>query len=377
MSSTKKIRVAVLLGGNSNEKEISLDSGRNVVHKLSSHHYETLPVFVSSSMQLFILTNALLVRNSTQEIELGLAQAKAIGWNDLPSIADFVFIALHGGLGENGGVQGALEMLNIPYNGSSVLASALCMDKFKTTRYLASRGFYVPMSVLIPQDQWVVHREQVIEKTLTTFTLPLIVKPHDDGCSVMVQKISKAADLAPALDLVFAQGKTHVMIEECIHGMELTVGVLGNEDPQALPPSQALAAGSILSIEEKFLPGAGENQTPAPLPAETLALVQRTMEKAYAALGCKGYARIDCFYQRADAHPTGTERVVILEVNSLPGLTPATCIFHQAAEIGLRPADFLHKIIQLGLQEHTQQMAGEQQHRHQDIPKESKDILAR
>jgi D-alanine-D-alanine ligase len=135
--------------------------------------------------------------------------------------------------------------------------------------------------------------------------------------------------------------------------MELTVGVMGNETPKALPPSQAVSTSDILSIEEKFLPGAGENQTPAPLPAATLRLVQDTMEQVYTALGCKGYVRIDCFYQRADESPTGTERVVVLEINTLPGLTPATCIFHQAAEIGMRPMDFIDAIVQFGFEEHA------------------------
>jgi D-alanine-D-alanine ligase len=135
--------------------------------------------------------------------------------------------------------------------------------------------------------------------------------------------------------------------------MELTVGVLGNAHPRALPPSQAVTAQAILSIEEKFLPGAGENQTPAPLAQNTLQFVQKSMENVYKAVGCKGYARIDCFYQNAQQSPTGTERVVTLEINTLPGLTPATCIFHQAAEIGMKPMDFIDTIITLGFEQHA------------------------
>ena len=136
-------------------------------------------------------------------------------------------------------------------------------------------------------------------------------------------------------------------------GMELTVGVIGNEHPRALPPSQAVCTTDILSIEEKFLPGAGENQTPAPLPEHALAFVQRTMESAFKAVGAKGYARIDCFYQNALQSTTGKERVIILEINSLPGMTPATCIFHQAAEVGIKPMDFIDLIVTLGFEAHT------------------------
>jgi len=125
-----------------------------------------------------------------------------------------------------------------------------------------------------------------------------------------------------------------------------------NEHPRALPPSQAVAAHGILSIQEKFLPGAGENQTPAPLPAHALQFVQEVIARAFKTMQCKGYARIDCFYQSAQQSATGKERVVILEFNTLPGMTPATCLFHQAAEIGMRPMDFIDAIIQLGFEEH-------------------------
>ena len=109
-------------------------------------------------------------------------------------------------------------------------------------------------------------------------------------------------------------------------------------------------------IEEKFLPGAGENQTPAPLPSATLEFVKKTMENVYAAIDCKGYARIDCFYQTAEQSTAQKERVVILEINTLPGLTPATCIFHQAAEEDIRPMDFIDMIVTLGFEYHQKQM---------------------
>lgn len=349
---TKKLKVGILMGGRSNEREISLESGRNITYKLSPQKYEALPLFVSSEMELFPLSQRLLVLNSTSQIESAIDITTKIKWNDLPQLVDFVFIGLHGGEGENGSVQGTLEMLGIPYNGSSVLASALCMDKFKTNQFLKAKGFDVPLGLLIEKYEWQKNNSEIINKIATALPLPLIVKPHDDGCSVMVQKVKKLEDLATALEHIFTT-KEYALVEECISGMELTVGVIGNDEARALPPSQAVCASEILSIEEKFLPGAGENQTPAPLPAETLLMVQKTIERAYQTLGCKGYARIDCFYQTDQQSPSNTERVVILEVNTLPGMTPATCIFHQAAEVGIKPMDFIDMIITLGLQEHA------------------------
>lgn len=361
-----KTRVAIIMGGRSNEKEISLESGRNITYKLSPQKYEAIPVFLSSEMKLYKLDQSLLVRNSTKEIEDAIKETTPLLWNDLPSLVDFVFIGLHGGEGENGTIQGALEMLGIPYNGSSVLTSALCMDKYKTTQFLKHAGFQVPKAVLLDHEAWSSNKQAVYEKIRTDLGFPCIIKPHDDGCSVLVQKARSIEQLDTAIETLFAQRKTHALIEECIGGMELTVGVIGNETPRALPPSQAVSASDILSIEEKFLPGAGENQTPAPLPATTLRFVQDVMEQVYAAIGCKGYVRIDCFYQRADESPTGTERVVILEINTLPGMTPATCIFHQAAEIGMRPMDFVDTIVQLGFEEHASRLKNEITSTHND-----------
>jgi len=348
---SKKTRVAVLLGGNSNEKEISLESGRNIAYKLSPQKYDALPIFVNNKMDLYILDQAQLVRNSTQEIEKLIKPTQKITWNDLSNRIDFVFIALHGGDGENGAIQGALEMLGLPYNGSSVLTSALCMDKYKTTQFLFNNGFEVPPSFLLGKDEWESAQQRTIDKVIKMFPFPLIIKPLSDGCSIMVQKADNSKELATAIKNVFVQ-KNQVLVEKLVTGMELTVGVIGNDRPRVLPPSQVIAQQGILSIKEKFLPGSGENQTPAPLPDKALALVQKTIAHVYKTLQCKGYARIDCFYQDKNESPTHKERVVILEINTLPGMTPATCIFHQAAEIGLKPMDFIDTIIQLGFQEH-------------------------
>jgi UDP-N-acetylmuramate--alanine ligase len=349
---TSKIRVGVLMGGPSNEREISLESGRNITYKLSPHKYESVPLFVSEDMELFPLSAQQLVLNSTHEITQSLNLSTKITWHDLPQLVDFIFIGLHGGPGENGAVQGTLEMLGIPYNGSSVLTSALCIDKYKTNQFLKAQGFDVPQGILLSKTCWQEDQNAAIATIVKQINFPVIIKPHDDGCSMMVQKVKSETHLLDAIQDIFNQDKDYALVEECITGMELTVGVVGNDNPRALPPSQAVCSSDILSIEEKFLPGAGENQTPAPLPASTLALVQKIMEQVYKAIDAKGYVRIDCFYQSAQQSPTGIERVIILEINTLPGMTPATCIFHQAAEVGIKPMDFIDMIINLGFEQH-------------------------
>lgn len=352
ISLVKKIKIAVLFGGTSREKEISLESGRNVCYKLSPEKYEVVPLFVDSNMELHVLPNKLLVCMSTAEIQAKLLESYAIEWSSLSTFVDFVFIALHGGQGENGVVQGALEMLGLPYNGPSIFASALCMDKYKMAQFLAAEGFDVPRSLLLSKLDYEQGNTGPLHEFIAQIGLPCIVKPHDDGCSIMVESPRDNEELQRALLTIFAE-KSFALVEELIVGMELTVGVVGNDNPRALAPSESVARGSILSIQEKFLPGAGENQTPARLSPEDILLVQKTVRDAFVAVTCVGYSRIDCFFQNANQSPTGKKRVVILECNTLPALTPATCLFHQAAEEGLRPMDLLDEIINLGFAAHS------------------------
>ncbi len=338
----KKIRVAVLLGGESNEKETSLDSGRNVVYKLSPYKYITTPLFVSQDLLLYAINNELLVKNTTQEISEKINKDTQIEWDDLSQLFDFVFIGLHGGSGENGSVQGLLESFGLPYNGSSVLSSALCMDKNKTKQILKSQGFDVPRGYFITKETYrEIKRDEIL--------FPCIVKPHDDGCSCLVNYCCNYEELEQAIKNIFDSGKNACLIEEYIQGMELTVGVLGNSDPKAFPPTYTPKKEAILSLTEKFLPGDGENITPAPLSKDDEFFVKEIIEKAYQALYCKGYARIDCFFQNAEISPTKERRLVILECNTLPALTPATCLFHQAAEVGMRPMELIDAIVQLGI----------------------------
>jgi D-alanine--D-alanine ligase len=352
MNNAQRVKVAVLLGGGSNEKETSLESGRNVCYKLSAEKYEIIPIFVDDAMKLYKISQNLLISSSTRELSALLDESTPIQWSSLKSVADFVFIALHGGAGENGIVQGTLEMLGIAYNGPSIFASALCMDKFKTAQFLHAQGFDVPQSFLLSKQNFEQQNFALLNDFLKIISYPCIVKPHDDGCSVMVSAPKNWAELEHALNIIFEQ-KDFALIEERIVGMELTVGVIGNKNPRAMAPSEAVAKTGLLSMEEKFLPGAGENQTPARLPEEDIALVKQVIVQAFKALTCQGYSRIDCFFQNELQSPTGKKRVVILECNTLPGLTPATCFFHQAAEEGLKPMQVLDEIVQLGLQAHA------------------------
>src|SRR5690606_24154919 len=164
-------------------------------------------------------------------------------------------------------------------------ASSLCMNKFKTTEFLSMHGFDVPRNRLVLQNEWNMHCDSICSDIVSQIQFPCIVKPHDDGCSVMVKKVETIDEFKMAVDCLFSSyGKKSVLIEEISSGMELTVGVIGNDIPHAMPPSQAVSTKAILTIEEKFLPGAGENQTPAPLQQTALNYVMNVVADVYKAV---------------------------------------------------------------------------------------------
>lgn len=171
----------------------------------------------------------------------------------------------------------------------------------------------------------------------------IIIKPNDDGCSAFVCTANTLEQVTSAINTIFENNKNHCLIEGCIEGIELTIGIIGNQKHYlVLPITQTIKSENILSIEEKFLPGAGENITPALFDNQTTEKIKYEIRKTYRILECDGYARIDCFW---DHHK---EQLIVLECNTLPALTPATCLFHQAAELDINPSEFINYIIYLG-----------------------------
>jgi D-alanine--D-alanine ligase len=344
-----KKKIAVLLGGNNNEKETSLDSGRNIFYKLSPQKYISDAIFLSNENKFFKLTLEQLVKDSTKEINLILKKEQEIEIDELKNY-DFVFIGLHGGIGEDGTIQGMLNTLKLPYNGSNIISSSICMDKFKTGQILKENGFNVTEKFIFKTNE-LKNIENVLKEKNINF--PVIIKPVDDGCSYGVFLCNNLEEVKKAINKNFELRKNEILIEEFIDAMEITIGVIGNNNAFAFPPTYTPKKNYILSLEEKFLPGDGENITPAPLEKNEIEFIKKTAEKAYELLECKGYCRIDGFFIPQKKSKTGKDEFKILEFNSLPALTPATCLFHQAAEIGIKPMELIDLIVQLGLEEHA------------------------
>ncbi len=415
-----RIRVAVIMGGYSSERHISVESGRNIYEKLSSSaKYAPVPVFLTGSAQehrLYLLPINVMLKDNADDIRekiehaeagegphpilakiqdeaaaltrtyagQGLGQPRRISFEELADMADEVFIALHGRPGEDGALQQALEKFGLPYNGSGVASSAVTINKFETNRRLREAGLRVADHRMAPRLEWQADAESFYRGLETRFPYPFIAKPADDGCSSAVKKIKSRAELAAFAELMFRDQddllegpatvlhlgfkeefprKDAFLVETLIsrdgaaHFLEVTGGLLtsydedGRLDIEVFEASEALANGEVLSLEEKFLAGEGQNITPAryaPEPAERQRIsneVKQVLRRVAEVLDIQGYARIDAFVR---VRQSGAVEVIIIEVNSLPGMTPATCIFHQTALAGYTPYQFVDRILEFG-----------------------------
>jgi len=342
------LRVGIIMGGLSSEREVSLESGRNIFSKFDRSKYDPIPIFMDSRAALWEIPLKLLMRNSTRDIEEDLTtEATRLPYETLKSRVDLVCLGLHGKYGEDGCIQGLLELLRIPYTGSGVLASALGMDKWTGRKILSISGIDVPQTLPVFKRCWTSETQvTILEEITDRIGFPCVVKPTREGCSTAVNKVVSKEDIPAAVESAFIWDDT-ALVEEFLTGMEVTCGVVGNDHPQALTPSETIPTTAILSLEDKFLYGQGENKTPARLPDETLHRVQDVAVKAFQSLDLKGYARIDLFVT-----PEG--RVVVLEPNSLPGMTPSTVLFHQAAAAGITQTGLIDQVIQCALEAHAQ-----------------------
>ncbi len=412
-----KKKIAVIMGGYSFERHISMESGRNIYEKLSSsENIEPIPLFLagnSETYQLYKMPLNMMLKDNADDIRekiehftenkmLKLIQKEALEITqkinqsaavykpesiDLKTLAtevEGVFIALHGRPGEDGTLQTDLAKFGLYHNGSLAHSASITINKFETNKKLRELGFLVADHQMVSKVDFLRDKEAVCKEIAHQFGLPLIAKPADDGCSAAVRKIKSVEELSLFLALIFRDSKdldaaiceqlgikpndeipqkNEFLIEkfidkgDCVRFLEVTGGMLthvndsGQIEYEMFEPSESLAESEILSLEEKFLAGEGQNLTPSrfskdPIEQARISLeVRKTLEKVAKALDVTGYCRIDAFVKIfADGHV----ETVIIEINSLPGMTPATCIYHQAAINGYKPFDFIEEILKFG-----------------------------
>jgi D-alanine-D-alanine ligase len=329
-----KLRIAVLMGGTSSERDVSLASGIRITEALRTRGHDVVAVDTVSGLLTSSDEQKLLAGGVVKTVPpdtKALIRMNAAMQGTLRSLpqADVLFLALHGGQGEDGTLQALLDLTGVPSTGSGHLASALAMDKDLSKHLFRAAG--------VPTADWLM-APVTVEQVEATLGFPVIVKPSKQGSTVGLSVVKTKEELQPAIDAAF-EHDDEVMVEQFIAGRELTVGVLGGE---TLPVGEIIAKHEIYDYECKYTPGMAVEEFPAKLSENETATIQRFAAMAFDALKLRGYARID-FRMSND----GT--FYCLEANTLPGMTQTSLIPQAAAAAGITFPELCDRIVQLAL----------------------------
>ena len=310
----KDYAVAVLCGGTSGEREVSLNSGKCCGRALEEKGFSVTLLDPASRDDLKRL---------------------------IDETFDVAFLALHGKGGEDGTLQGFLETLGIPYTGSGILANAIAINKGKSKELYESAGLRVAASVLVGRNDVLddADRQEIVD----TCGIPCVVKPSTEGSSLGMTIVRDAADLQAALDTALAVDD-EAMVEQFIDGIELTVGVMGSDDPTAFPVIQILSNDDeFYNYHAKYAAGGSTHICPAPISEEATEQAQGMAVAAHAVLGCRGISRTDIMLDKEG-------RCWVLETNTLPGMTDTSLIPDAARAVGMSFGDVCEKLIEMALE---------------------------
>ncbi|OIN93229.1 hypothetical protein COS81_00090 [candidate division WWE3 bacterium CG06_land_8_20_14_3_00_42_16] len=360
--SNRKVRIGVIFGGRSSEKEVSLATGRYVFHLLDLSRFEGMALFMDKEGMLWEIPEKLVILNKTDDIEAKLQQeGKEIRFEDLPGMVDLIFIALLGKYGEDGSIQGILELIGVVYTGSDVLASAVCMNKKMHKRILADSGFLVPKDIAVGKNEWEKGKEEIESRVEKEIGFPCVVKPVCEGSSVGVAVPKKGEELLKAIENAFFWDP-EVLIEEYIQGKEFMCVVWGNENPQAMLPTEVEFSGDFHTYESKYMPGKARYYTPIRVSDAVVRAVQRQAVEIANLMGIVGYGRID-------GYVVG-EKVYIGEPHTGTIMVPSSYVFQQAAKqkvelksqaggkvrVTLNPKMLVTRIIEMAQEAHQGKM---------------------
>nr|WP_320117201.1 D-alanine--D-alanine ligase [uncultured Marinifilum sp.] len=318
----KKI-IAVIAGGDSAEFEISLQTANHIYNSLDREKYTPYLVELQGlSWKVKLDNNYYQVDKNTFSFTHNNTKVKF----------DFAYIAIHGTPGENGILQGYLQLMQIPHSTCDVLSSALSFNKHACNSYLENLGFKVAKSQLLKTDQ-----EYCISDIISKLGMPCFVKPNADGSSFGISKVKKEEDLKPAIIKAFKEGK-EVIIEEFIDGLEFTCGLVKSKSENLIfPVTEVLPKKEFFDYEAKYDPNMAEEITPARISKELTQQIQSLSSQVYDALKCKGIIRVDYMIRENE--------IFILEANTVPGMTSNSFIPKQIAAMNRKLKDILSLVI--------------------------------
>jgi D-alanine-D-alanine ligase len=341
----KKKTVALLFGGRSAEHDISILSARAVYRNLNRKKFRPASIYIDRDGRWRRVTSPLL---AADELARGPA-ADFLPWAGRaparPLKADIYFPVLHGPYGEDGTIQGLLEMADVPFVGAGVLGSAAGMDKAVMKVLFEARGVPVVPHRVVHETEWRKAPETVLRAVCQAFSMPIFVKPTNLGSSIGISKVLLPADTKAALELAFRYDRK-VLVEAGIRGRELECSVLGNDTPEASLPGEVVPFRGFYDYADKYIDGKTVFHIPAKLPAATVAAVRKAAVAAFSACGCEGLARVDFFLE------AGSGRLYVNEINTIPGFTEISMYPKLWEASGLPFPRLLERLIGLGFERH-------------------------
>ncbi|GAV23804.1 D-alanine--D-alanine ligase [Carboxydothermus pertinax] len=308
------MKIGVICGGISSEREISLRTGEAIFNALVKKGYNAVKIDMNRNIAEILKKEKI----------------------------DFAFIALHGKYGEDGTIQGLLEIMGIPYTGSGVLASSLAIDKIMTKKVLLAEGIPTPRYITLNSQEYS-SIKSLHQEIIQNLRLPFVLKAPREGSTIGIEFVFSEQELPGAIERVL-QHDHQILVEEFISGIEITASVLGNDEPVVLPLIEIVSKTRFYDYEAKYTPGLSDHIIPPRISHELNLKITDLALKTYKALGCQGFARVD-FMVDVQNH-----EAYVLEVNTIPGMT-ATSLFPDAARAkGISFEDLVEKILMLGLE---------------------------
>ena len=357
----KKLRIGVLFGGRSGEHEVSLVSAQSVMNALDKSRYEIIPIGITKRGRWLTSGEPMkLLRARAEDLQPPVSDGQGTETRELvpgtfeliPGAAkggiphvDVIFPVLHGPYGEDGTVQGLLELAEVPYVGSSVLGSALAMDKAAAKAIFRAHGLPCADSALVMRKDWEQQPAAVLERVGQQIGYPCFVKPANLGSSVGVSKVHDASDMPTALDAA-ARYDRRLLVEQAINAREIECSVLGNDEPEASVLGEIVPKREFYDYVAKYHDESTELIIPANLTPEKAAEIQGLAVRAFLALDCAGMARADFFLCR------DTGQVYLNELNTIPGFTSVSMYPKLWEASGLPYPKLLDRLVELALERH-------------------------
>ncbi|MEM9520411.1 MAG: D-alanine--D-alanine ligase family protein [Actinomycetota bacterium] len=363
----ERIRLVVLFGGRSAEHDVSCVSARHVLAAVDADRYDVEPIGITRDGQWVLAEGAVAALEAGADAMPDHLTAAGPSVDALPALAasdpatTVVLPVLHGPMGEDGTIQGLLELAGVPYVGAGVLASALCMDKVAFKDHLTGHGLpqcdyrwiTVDGGVTRRPDGSVVELTAEIDAAIDQLGLPMFVKPANMGSSVGVSRASDVDGVRAAVELAATYDR-EVILEEEVVGREIEIAVLGNEDPEASMAGEIVPGADFYDYADKYDDGA-DLLIPAPLDDVELAEMQRLAIGAYRACKVEGLARVDFFYEDGSRDPSRTRGWLINEINTMPGFTPISMYPKMWQASGLDYPSLIDQLVELALARHARQ----------------------